>query len=161
MVAAVPVATRGHFCTTSEGAAVARATWGRFCVGVIVADGGTDFGGSQFLAFKPITDELAQQLPVEAKVLPYLQLSDTELVVDGKKYTLVAERTPSEIIKSRADIEEILDNAVEKMGISRRNAKKELYNHIIKELKAAEKVKQSIFNDDEEIIMILVATDDI
>ena len=161
MAAAVPVATRGHFCTTAAGAAVARATWGRFCQGVVVLDGGDNFGGSQFLAFKPITDELADQLPVDKKVLPYLQLSETELIVDGKKYTLVAERTPSEIIKGRADIDEILDDAVEKMGISRRNAKKELYNHIIKELNQAEELKRSIFNDDEEIIMILVATDDI
>lgn len=161
MVAAVPLATRGHFCTTANGAAVARATWGRFCLGVVITDGGDNFGGSQFLAFHPITDELASQIPVDKKVLPYLQLSDTELVVDGKKYTLVAERTPSEILKSRDDIEDILDEAVEKMGISRRKAKKELYNRIIQELNTAEEVKRSVFNDDEEIIMILVATDDI
>lgn len=166
MVAAVPVATRGHFCTTAAGAAVARATWGHFCLGVVIAEGETDFGGSQFpdrpwLVFKPITEELLSQLPVDAKVLEYTQDSETEFIIDGKKYELVEKRTPSEIIKAAPDVDKLLDKAVEKLGITRRKAKRELYNEVIKNLKEVESVKESVFNDDEEIIMILVATDDI
>jgi hypothetical protein len=50
---------------------------------------------------------------------------------------------------------------VEKLGISRRQAKRELYKQVIKALKEVESLKDSVFNDDEEIIMILVATDDL
>jgi hypothetical protein len=162
MVAAVPLATRGHFCTTAAGAAVSRATWGRFCFGIIVVPPAeTEFGGHQFLVFKPITDIIKSQLPVDAEVVPYLATSDTQLEIDGKTYDIVARRSPSEIIKGVKDIERILDDAVEKLGISRRKAKQELYKQVIEELKMVESLKDSVFNDDEEIIMILVATDDI
>lgn len=169
MPAAVPVATRGHFCTTAAGAAVARATWGRFCIGVIIVAPEEDFGGAQFpdkkqypwLIFKPITEELLSQLPVDAKVMPYVQETDTEFIIDGKKYELVEQRTPSEIIKAAPNVDRILDEAVEKLGITKRQAKKELFDEVVKNLKEVESVKDSVFNDDEEIIMILVATDDI
>jgi hypothetical protein len=160
VVAAVPVATRGYFCTTGPGAAVAHATWGRYCFGVVVVPE-TEFGGHQFLVFKPIIDILKTQIPVDAEVIPYLATSDTQFEIDGKTYDIVARRSPSEIIKGVKDIERILDEAVEKLGISRRKAKQELYKQVIEELKMVESVKDSVFNDDEEIIMILVATDDI
>lgn len=169
MVAAVNHATWGRFCTTAAAAAVSRSTRGLFCIGVVIAEGETDFGGSQFgdkknrpfLVFKPITEELLSQLPVDAKVLPYVQETDTEFVIDGKKYELVEQRTPAEIIKAAPNVDKLLNEAVEKLGITRRKAKKELYNEVIKSLKEVESVKESVFNDDDEIIMILIATDDI
>jgi hypothetical protein len=90
-----------------------------------------------------------------------LATTDTQLEIDGKTYDLVARRSPSEIIKGAKDIERILDEAVGKLGISRRKAKQELYKQVIEELKMVESLKDSVFNDDDEIIMILVATDDI
>ena len=128
--------------------------------GIIIVPA-TEFGGHQFLVFKPITDILKTQMPVDAEVVQYLAKSDTQIEIDGKTYDLVARRTPSEIIKGVKDIERILDEAVEKLGISRRNAKRELHKQVIEELKVVESLKESVFNDDEEIIMILVATDDI
>jgi hypothetical protein len=128
------------------------------CV-VLVAE--TEFGGNQFLIFKPILDEVAAQMFVGDKVLPYLQISDTEVIVDGKKYTMVAQRSPSEIIRGTPGIDGILAEAVDKLGVSKRNARSMLFDEIIKELKKVEKVKESVFNDDDQIIMILVATDDL
>lgn len=120
-----------------------------------------EFGGNQFLAFKPITDILKEQLPVDAHVLPYIQKSDIEFEIDGKAYQLVPRRTPKEIIDSAPDIDRILDEAMEKLGVSRRKARQELYKQVIDELQSVESIKGSVFNDDEEIIMILVATDDL
>jgi hypothetical protein len=34
-----------------------------------------------------------------------------------------------------------------------------LYNQVLKELKMVEELKNSVFNDDEELIMILIAAD--
>lgn len=134
---------------------------GYYMRGVGVVLGGSQFAGHELLVFKPILDLLKSELPVDAEVIPYSAKTETEFEIDGKSYKLVAKRTPSEIIKASPDIEKILDRAAKKLGISRRRAKKELYKQIIKELKKVESVKDSVFNDDEEIIMILVATDDI
>lgn len=128
-------------------------------IGVVVAD--IEFGGHQFLVFQPILQPLTEEMQVGKNALPYLQKSETEIEIDGKDYKFVAQKSPSEIIKAAPDINRILDSAAKKLGITRRKAKKELYNQIIKELKKVESVKESVFNDDEEIIMILVATDDI
>lgn len=164
-MSAVPVATRGYFCDDQPIGVVTR---GYFCVGVVIeppAPAPEELGGAQFrnplIAFKPITDPLKTQIPVDAKVAEMVAESDTEFVIDGKAYTLVEKRTPSEIIAAAPEIDRILDEVSEKLGTSRRKARKELYNSIIEELKASEQLKQSIFNDDEEIIMILVATDDL
>jgi hypothetical protein len=154
----VGMATDGVFCGLTGAGAVAMATDGVFC-GVVLAE--ENLGGNQFLVFKPILDPLKEQIQVDQKVAPYFQETETEFVIDGKKYELVTTRSPSEIIKAAPDIERILDEAATKMGITRRKAKKELYKQIIKELQAVETIKKSVFNDDEEIIMILVATDDI
>ena len=120
-----------------------------------------EFGGHQFLAFQPILWPLTQEMQVDERVLPYLKLTETEFEIDDKSYTLVAEKTPSEIISSAPDIDKILDRAAKSMGITRREAKRRLFDKIIKELKKVETIKQSVFNDDDEIIMVLVATDDI
>lgn len=129
--------------------------------GVGVAVGGVDFGGHQFLLFQPILQPLSEEMSVDLAVIPYLQKTETEMEIDGKPYKLVASKTPSEIIKAAPDIDNILDQAAKKLGISKRKAKQRLYKEIIKELGAVESIKKSVFNDDEEIIMILVATDDI
>lgn len=120
-----------------------------------------EFGGRQFVTFTPVRELLQSQIPVDQVVLDYTQETETELVIDGKNYDLVAYKTPSEIIRDTPNVDLLVDEAVEKMGISRRKAKKELYNLIIAELNTAEELKRSVFDDDEEIIMILVATDDI
>jgi len=120
-----------------------------------------NLGGHQFLAFQKILDPLAEQIQVEDDVLPYLQLTETEFEIDEKPYTLVAKQTPSEIISTTDDIDNILDRAAKSMGITRRQAKRVLFEEIIKELKKVETIKKSVFNDDDEIIMVLVATDDI
>jgi hypothetical protein len=128
-------------------------------IGVVVAE--VEYGGNQFLVFRPILEPLESQIPVGKEVMPYLRMSDTDFIIDGKKYDLVEQRTPQQILADTPNLGEILDEAVEKMGITRRNAKKELYNQIIKSLKDAEGLKESVFSDDEEIIYILVATDDL
>jgi len=169
MAAAVPLATRGHFCTTAAGAAVARATLGRFCLGVVIQpEVPEELGGAQFpdkknpfVIFKPILEPLEGEMPVDAKYLTYIGDSENEVEIDGKTYKIVEARTPSEIIKAAPELNEILDEAVDKLGLSRRNARKLLFDEVIKELKKVEKVKESVFNDDEEIVMILVATDDL
>ncbi len=120
-----------------------------------------NLGGHQFLAFRKILDPLAEQMQVGDEVLEFLQLTETEFEIDEKPYTLVARQTPSEIISTAPDIDKILERAAKSMGITRRQAKRLLFDEIIKELKKVETVKQSVFNDDDEIIMILVATDDI
>ncbi len=132
---------------------------GWICCGIVIEK--KEFGGRQFLIFQPITELVRQQLPVDEKVLPFLAGTETEFLIDGKKYELVVKRTPKEIINAVDNIDAILDKAVEKMGVTRRKAKKELYNQIIDALKEAESIKESLFDDDEEIIMILMATDDI
>ena len=134
-------------------------TLGWICCGIQVA--AVNIGGRQFLAFKPVSDLLEHQIPVDESVFFYSQESDTEFVIDGVKYDLVAQQTPAEIIANFPNMEEILDEAAENMGVSRRKAKKELYNLIIDQLNASEELKRSIFNDDDEILMILVATDEI
>jgi len=50
---------------------------------------------------------------------------------------------------------------VEKLGITERKARRELFNRVLKERKKVEKIKESVFNDDDEIIAILIATDDL
>lgn len=132
--------------------------WPPAGVGVLVE---VEFGGRQFVGFIPLSEMLQRQIPVSAEVVKYTRETETELVIEGKKYELVAERTPSQIIREFPGIDDILDDAVEKLGTSRRKARKDLYNLVIEELKAAEDVKRSVFQDDEEILMILVATDDI
>jgi len=159
MVAAIGLAGDGVFCSFPVGAAIPLSTDGIFCSGIVIEE--ENLGGSQFLAFKPILAPLSTQIQVDQRVASMVQESETDFVIDGKKYELVTTRTPSEIIKAAPNIERILDEAAEKMGVTRRQAKKELYKQVIKELQAVETVKQSVFNDDEEIIMILVATDDI
>ncbi len=143
-----------------ENRPLAMATLGVICVGVLIPIE-TEFGGSQFYAFVPLKEMLRRQIPVGTEIVEYTMGTETELVIDGKKYELVAKKTPTEIIKEYDKTEEILTEAVEKLGVSRRKAKKELYNLIIDELNRAEAIKQSVFDDDEEILMILVATDEI
>jgi hypothetical protein len=143
-----------------ESPATGIATLGIYCgLGVVVAQERT--GGHQFLAFKPILNQLKKQIPVDAEIITYYQTDDKEFVIDGKTYALVAKRTPKEIIDETPGIDSILADAANKMGVTRRNAKKKLYNQIIKVLKEAESIKESTFIDDEELIMILVATDDL
>lgn len=161
MSRAISMASLGVQCLSNR--AIGMASLGVICFGVVLG-GGRQFPDEAvrpFLIFKPVTDIVASQLPVSAEVLPYLQETETEFIIDGKKYELVEKRTPSEIIKTAPDVDKILDEAVEKLGITKRKAKKELYNEVIKNLKEVESIKDSVFNDDEEIIMILVATDDI
>lgn len=169
-MSAVPHATDGLFCDHASLPVANGQVWdGLFCVGVIIAEGEADFGGSQFpdkkknpfVVFKPITEPLKGEMPVDAKYMSYIGDSENEVEIDGKSYTIVEARTPSEIISEAENLNEILDEAVDKLGVSRRKAKKALFDEVIKELKKVEKVKQSVFNDDEEIIMILVATDDL
>jgi len=160
---AIPRATDGIFCDHAALTVANGQVWdGLFCIGaVLVPEEETEFGGHQFLVFKPITDIIKTQIPVDAEVVPYLAKTDPQFEIDGKTYDIVARRTPSEIIKGAKDIERILDEAVEKLGISRRKAKQELYKQVIEEMKMVESLKDSVFNDDEEIIMSLVATDDL
>jgi hypothetical protein len=153
-MSALSLSTLGVQCPNSR--ALSMASLGVFCVAVAV-----DFGGHQFLAFKKILDPIAGQMQVGNEVLPFTRTAETEFEIDDKTYTLVAKQTPSEIISATPDIDKILDHAAKSMGITRRKAKRLLFNEIIKELKKVETVKQSVFNDDEEIIMILVATDDL
>jgi len=159
-MSAVGLSTLGVQCGDTK--ALGMASLGVFC-GIALFTPEDEFGGRQFplLIFKPILEPLDSQLHVDKKVLPYIQTGETEFVIDGKKYDLVEKKKPSEIINSYDDVDKLLDKAVEKMGITRRKAKKELYNQVITKLKASEDLKESVFNDDEEIIMILVATDDL
>lgn len=130
-------------------------------LGLVLAEyGGAQFG-EKYIAFVPLQEMLLQQIPVDANVLEYTKETDTEFVIDGKKYELVEQRTPSEIIREYKKTEELLDDIIEKTGLTRRKAKKELYNEIIETLNQVEEVKESVFQDDEEIIMILMATDDL
>ena len=147
-------ATLGVQCGGSR--AVSMASLGVHCIAVVV-----NLGGHQFLVFRKILDPLAEQIQVSDEVLQFSQLTETEFEIDEKLYTLVARQTPSEIISAAPDIDKILERAAKSMGITRRQAKRRLFEEVIKELKKVETVKQSVFNDDDEIIMILVATDDI
>ena len=125
------------------------------------ADIPLDTGGNQFLVFKPILDSIKSQLPIDMNqnVIDYANIADTEFEIDDKKYTLVPRRTPEDIIKGINDVENIVAAAAAKAGIPHEKAKEELYNQILKELKQVEELKNSVFNDDEEIIMILIAAD--
>lgn len=152
---ALSIATLGVQCTGSR--ALSMATLGAHCIVAAVVN----LGGHQFLVFKKILDPLAEQIQVSDEVLQFTQLTETEFEIDEKPYTLVARQTPSEIISATPDIDKILERAAKSMGITRRQVKRVLFDEIIKELKKVETIKQSVFNDDDEIIMILVATDDI
>ena len=132
---------------------------GWLCCGRVLVK--KEYGGKQFLVFEPIVDAVKHQLPVDDTVLPYFQQTETEFIIDGQKYELVVKRSPKEIIDAIDNIDEVLDEAAEKMGATRRKAKKELYNQVIDALNEVEAVKDSLFTDDEEIIMILMATDDL
>lgn len=128
-------------------------------LGLVVVE--KEFGGRQFVGFIPLAEMLRQQIPVNAEIIQYTQETETEFIIDGKRYELVQERSPSQIIRDYPEMDKILDEAAKKMGTSRRKAKKELYNLIIEELKASQELKESIFDDDEDILMILVASDEI
>lgn len=121
----------------------------------------TDFGGKQFLSFRKITEPLEKEMQIDSNLLTYIGGSENEVEVDGKTYKIVAHRSPTEIINEAENLDEILAEAVDKLGITKRKARKMLFNEVIEGLKKVEKVKESVFNDDEEIIMILVAVDDI
>lgn len=151
-MSALSLATLGVQCPGNR--ALSMASLGVFCVRV-------EFGGRQFLVFKPLTDLIEHQLPVGTEVIKQASGVETELIIDGEKYEFVAKRTPKQILYEYPKLDDLLDEAVEKMGITRRKAKKELYNRVIEALNKAESVKESVFVDDEQIIMILVASDDI
>jgi hypothetical protein len=133
---------------------------GWLCCGEVLAVV-EDGGGRQFVVFRQITEPLEHQIPVDREVLYYTQETETEFIIDNKRYELVAQRTPAEILDQTPNLEGILTDAALKMGVSRRKAKKELYNQIIQTLNMNEQLKYSLFSDDEEIIMILVATDEV
>jgi hypothetical protein len=142
-------ATLGVHCPNK---ALGQASLGVFCGEVI-------FGGNQFLVFKPILDAIKTQLPIDASIVQYEQISDTEFEIDGKQYGLIPRRTPEDVIKGVKDVEKIIAKAAREAGVSNDKAREELYNRILEELKTVEEFKKSVFNDDEEIIMILIATD--
>ena len=92
---------------------------------------------------------------------PYFKIQDVEMEIDGKSYDLEPYVSPSEFMRSSPDVIRAIDRAVRELGISRRRATRALFKKIVQEREKVEKLKESVFNDDEEIITILVATDDI
>lgn len=92
---------------------------------------------------------------------PYFKIQDVEMEIDGKSYDLEPYISPSEFMRSSPDVIRAIDRAVRELGISRRRATRALFKKIVQEREKVEKLKESVFNDDEEIITILVATDDI
>lgn len=120
--------------------------------------GGSQFNENPFLVFKPIVSPIKGQLPIGINPIEFSG-SDTEIIIDDQPYGVVARKTPQEIIRDYEDLADILDKAVDKLGISRPTAASELYKQVDKALKQVEELKNTVFNDDEEIIMILIAAD--
>lgn len=81
--------------------------------------------------------------------------------IDGRPFELEPYVAPSEFMKQTPEVGKAIDRAMRELGISRRRATRALFKKIVKEREKVEKLKESVFNDDEEIITILVATDDI
>ena len=148
-MSALSLATLGVQCRNR---ALSMATLGVFC-GEIV------YGGNQFLVFKPIIDAIKGEIPIDKNLVSVVELSETEFEIDGRKYTLVPSRTPDEIIKSIQDVEDIIVAAAKAEGVTPNYARDALYDRVLNEIKGLEELKHSVFNDDEEIIMILIATD--
>lgn len=125
--------------------------------------GGLLGSGGQFEDyFKPVLIPISEMMRIDTKQLASgLEIGDTEIEIDDKSYRLVAKTTPSEIIRSHSDVAENINKIVERIRVKPRQVKRALFDNVIKELKKVETVKESVFNDDEEIIMVLVATDDI
>jgi len=135
----------------------------RFPVIPLVVD---DFGGSQFQRLVPISELFDEIVKPVAQTL-YLPedadrgVEDVELEIDGQSYALKPYQTPTEFIDAAPGVEAAIKQAVEKLGITERKARRELFNRVLKERKKVEKIKESVFNDDDEIIAILIATDDL
>lgn len=125
-----------------------------------------DIGGSQFQRLVPIS-ELFDEIVKPIAQTMYLsedteaRLEDVELEIDDQTYDLKPYQTPTEFIKSAPGVEAAIKQAVDKLGITERKARRELFDRVLKERKKVEKIKESVFNDDDEIIAILIATDDL
>jgi len=125
-----------------------------------------DFGGSQFQRLVPISelfDDIVKPI-TQTMYLPQdadREVEDVELEIEDQTYNLKPYQTPTEFIDAAPGVEAAIKQAVEKLGISERKARRELFNRVLKERKKVEKIKESVFNDDDEIIAILIATDDL
>lgn len=148
-MSALSLATWGVIC---KDRALSMSSWGVFCGDVV-------FGGNQFLVFKPILDAIKGQIQIDQNLVSYEKLSEVKVEIDGKEYEIVEPKTPGEIIKSIADVERVIREAAEDERIPPSRAKRELYTRILDEIKKVEEIKRTVFNDDEEVVMILVASD--
>lgn len=124
------------------------------------------YGGSQFqknplVVFRPIIDSIKDQIQVRGDLVDYYPISDTELEIDGKKYVVVPQQTPDEIINGLKDVAKVLERAAKELGSTKDAARKELYTQIADQIKASDEMKATVFNDDNEILMILVAADEL
>lgn len=111
--------------------------------------------------FKDVITPISKTMYVKRAKEPYFAIKDVELEIDGKPFDLAEWEPPSAFIREAPGVAEAIDRAAEKMGVSQRKARQKLFDLILDERKKVESVKQSLFNDDEEIIAILLATDDI
>ena len=127
-----------------------------------------NFGGNQFLVFKPLLDSIKGKIPINEeslasneKIVAYFQSSANEIEIDGKAYGIVRNQTPEQIISGIKDVGKIIEAAAAETGISYDEAEKALYDQVVSAMAEVEEIKASIFNDDGEIIMILIALDEL
>lgn len=125
-----------------------------------------DIGGSQFQRLVPISELFDDIVKPIAQTMYLPQdadrgVEDVELEIEDQTYDLKPYQTPTEFIKAAPGVEAAIKRAVDKLGISERKARRELFARVLKERKKVEKIKESVFNDDDEIIAILIATDDL